>query len=160
MEACSPSDQFRHLVTPQTDVTPVGYDGAAANSHCRLQIGQELLFWSHLLMHGRWKACLHWPQTTGQLSPGYLYPGAAPSKGIWQMPHTSSSRFHVHNATECHRLMVTFILGALPPYSALIPVSYTHLRAHETPEHLVCRLLLEKKKKKNITSISHSLTPV
>eukprot|EP00658_Telonema_sp_P-2_P068424 TRINITY_DN57353_c0_g1_i1.p1 TRINITY_DN57353_c0_g1~~TRINITY_DN57353_c0_g1_i1.p1 ORF type:complete len:106 (+),score=17.93 TRINITY_DN57353_c0_g1_i1:99-416(+) len=26
------------------------------------------------------------------------------------------------------------------------PVSYTHLRAHETPEHLVCRLLLEKKK--------------
>src|SRR5678815_5916338 len=28
------------------------------------------------------------------------------------------------------------------------PVSYTHLRAHETPEHLVCRLLLEKKNKK------------
>src|SRR5674536_148331 len=25
-------------------------------------------------------------------------------------------------------------------------VSYTHLRAHETPEHLVCRLLLEKTK--------------
>src|SRR5678815_5830999 len=24
---------------------------------------------------------------------------------------------------------------------ASIPVSYTHLRAHETPEHLVCRLL-------------------
>src|SRR5678816_3396421 len=29
-------------------------------------------------------------------------------------------------------------------------VSYTHLRAHETPEHLVCRLLLEKKKNKRI----------
>ena len=28
----------------------------------------------------------------------------------------------------------------------VLPVSYTHLRAHETPEHLVCRLLLEKKK--------------
>ena len=27
-------------------------------------------------------------------------------------------------------------------------VSYTHLRAHETPEHLVCRLLLEKKDKR------------
>ena len=27
------------------------------------------------------------------------------------------------------------------------PVSYTHLRAHETPEHIVCRLLPEKKKK-------------
>ena len=25
-------------------------------------------------------------------------------------------------------------------------VSYTHLRAHATPEHLVCRLLFEKKK--------------
>ena len=31
---------------------------------------------------------------------------------------------------------------------ALKPVSYTHLRAHETPEHLVCRLLPEKKNKK------------
>ena len=29
---------------------------------------------------------------------------------------------------------------------AYVTVSYTHLRAHETPEHLVCRLLLEKKK--------------
>ena len=28
----------------------------------------------------------------------------------------------------------------------LKPVSYTHLRAHETREDLVCRLLLEKKK--------------
>ena len=26
------------------------------------------------------------------------------------------------------------------------PVSYTHLRAHETDSYLVCRLLLEKKK--------------
>ena len=26
------------------------------------------------------------------------------------------------------------------------PDSYTHLRAHETAEHLVCRLLIEKKK--------------
>eukprot|EP00658_Telonema_sp_P-2_P019277 TRINITY_DN17595_c0_g1_i1.p1 TRINITY_DN17595_c0_g1~~TRINITY_DN17595_c0_g1_i1.p1 ORF type:complete len:197 (-),score=20.42 TRINITY_DN17595_c0_g1_i1:115-705(-) len=31
-----------------------------------------------------------------------------------------------------------------------LPVSYTHLRAHETPEHLVCRLLLEKKKNNKI----------
>ncbi|MHA6497606.1 hypothetical protein ACX3VG_12530 [Escherichia coli] len=27
---------------------------------------------------------------------------------------------------------------------SLIPVSYTHLRAHETRRHRVCRLLLEK----------------
>src|SRR5450756_2709562 len=32
--------------------------------------------------------------------------------------------------------------------TALGAVSYTHLRAHETRHDLVCRLLLEKKKKK------------
>ena len=42
----------------------------------------------------------------------------------------------------------------------LVPVSYTHLRAHETPEHLVCRLLLEKKKTvKAILSSSYSSEP-
>ena len=30
---------------------------------------------------------------------------------------------------------------------ASVPVSYTHLRAHETGRNLVCRLLLEKKKR-------------
>src|SRR5664279_5722877 len=30
--------------------------------------------------------------------------------------------------------------------STQVPVSYTHLRAHETDSYLVCRLLLEKKK--------------
>src|SRR5450756_257134 len=35
---------------------------------------------------------------------------------------------------------------APPTYNInLIPVSYTHLRAHETRHDLVCRLLLEKK---------------
>ncbi len=34
-----------------------------------------------------------------------------------------------------------------PDGRALTPVSYTHLRAHETVLDLVCRLLLEKKNK-------------
>ena len=34
----------------------------------------------------------------------------------------------------------------------LVPVSYTHLRAHETVLDLVCRLLLEKKKHPNNTT--------
>src|SRR5665647_3867203 len=34
------------------------------------------------------------------------------------------------------------------------PVSYTHLRAHETDSYLVCRLLLEKKK--NILTTSET----
>ena len=34
------------------------------------------------------------------------------------------------------------------------PVSYTHLRAHETVLDIVCRLLLEKKKKQTSASAS------
>src|SRR5665811_2486693 len=34
------------------------------------------------------------------------------------------------------------------------PVSYTHLRAHETVLDLVCRLLLEKKKKNTTQNIT------
>ena len=37
-------------------------------------------------------------------------------------------------------------------------VSYTHLRAHETPEHLVCRLLLEKNNKN--TKLQHHVTTI
>src|SRR5660397_126490 len=37
----------------------------------------------------------------------------------------------------------------------LVPVSYTHLRAHETKANLVCRLLLEKKKKKRTIAIKN-----
>ena len=33
------------------------------------------------------------------------------------------------------------------------PVSYTHLRAHETGRNLVCRLLLEKKKKQDTIQV-------
>ena len=40
----------------------------------------------------------------------------------------------------------TEALCVVPMQRGVQPVSYTHLRAHETPEHLVCRLLLEKKK--------------
>ena len=36
-------------------------------------------------------------------------------------------------------------------------VSYTHLRAHETGRNLVCRLLLEKKKKKNKNNTIHNI---
>ena len=50
-------------------------------------------------------------------------------------------------ATTSHHLNILRTNGVL--ISKRHAVSYTHLRAHETPEHLVCRLLLEKKKKQN-----------
>src|SRR5678815_1309006 len=55
-------------------------------------------------------------------------------------------------ATDAHQHQHASTRSTAPPSSsprrpsARPPaVSYTHLRAHETPEHLVCRLLLEKK---------------
>src|SRR5665648_43991 len=45
---------------------------------------------------------------------------------------------------QCSRITLLFVL----PFHWNNPVSYTHLRAHETRHDLVCRLLLEKKKKK------------
>src|SRR5680860_633090 len=41
-----------------------------------------------------------------------------------------------------------------PPGPA--PVSYTHLRAHETDSYLVCRLLLEKKNKPTTPTTQHT----
>src|SRR5678815_962259 len=51
---------------------------------------------------------------------------------------------------SCHTIQSLSmpLCDLMRPCRCPYPVSYTHLRAHETPEHLVCRLLLEKKKKK------------
>ena len=40
-----------------------------------------------------------------------------------------------------------------------VPVSYTHLRAHETVLDLVCRLLLEKKKEEKKKNTKNKKTP-
>ena len=45
---------------------------------------------------------------------------------------------------SCHFIAVSAWLIMKSNYKS-IPVSYTHLRAHETCADLVCRLLLEKK---------------
>eukprot|EP00658_Telonema_sp_P-2_P069495 TRINITY_DN58778_c0_g1_i1.p1 TRINITY_DN58778_c0_g1~~TRINITY_DN58778_c0_g1_i1.p1 ORF type:complete len:112 (+),score=16.66 TRINITY_DN58778_c0_g1_i1:65-400(+) len=55
-----------------------------------------------------------------------------------------------HTITVVNSLVSSFnnqLMWMLVLLTTLTTVSYTHLRAHETPEHLVCRLLLEKKKK-------------
>ena len=47
-------------------------------------------------------------------------------------------------------------MSLLERNGALWPVSYTHLRAHETVLELVCRLLLEKK---HCYYAQHSVSP-
>src|SRR5678816_4378646 len=60
------------------------------------------------------------------------------------------SQFHTESpGTESRCAYLRKLRSRCPSCRAYGPVSYTHLRAHETPEHLVCRLLLEKKKKNN-----------
>ena len=47
-------------------------------------------------------------------------------------------------------IISSFMLIISEIWIGVLSVSYTHLRAHETGRNLVCRLLLEKKKKKII----------
>jgi len=60
------------------------------------------------------------------------YPGGLKSVSFEEMMQTHPTRVIEHA-----------VKGMLPHNR---PVSYTHLRAHETLRYLVCRLLLEKKK--------------
>ena len=53
----------------------------------------------------------------------------------------------------CLSLIGVVLVPLLPV--KLAPVSYTHLRAHETDSYLVCRLLLEKKKKTNRKCVTY-----
>src|SRR5450756_2719867 len=50
-----------------------------------------------------------------------------------------------------------YICGSAPSAEGSQSVSYTHLRAHETRHDLVCRLLLEKKKKNTTNKTTRSL---
>ena len=66
----------------------------------------------------------------------------AETVGLWFLNHKL-----VIPPDRMYAANVVFQLSLLSFVMSLLstPVSYTHLRAHETPEHLVCRLLLEKK---------------
>src|SRR5678815_5740593 len=61
----------------------------------------------------------------------------------WSWP----DRMHRKAWSFSPELKNAFMLSAqirqVPRTRSSTSVSYTHLRAHETPEHLVCRLLLE-----------------
>ena len=57
----------------------------------------------------------------------------------------SASRQDYASGTELLARAALAFIGVVAMLAWLQPVSYTHLRAHETVLDLVCRLLLEKK---------------
>ena len=65
--------------------------------------------------------------------------------GLALLFYTTNGPF---NAYEAYLFSVHMLAHML--LTMLIPVSYTHLRAHETVLDLVCRLLLEKKHKETV----------
>eukprot|EP00658_Telonema_sp_P-2_P045434 TRINITY_DN33394_c0_g1_i1.p1 TRINITY_DN33394_c0_g1~~TRINITY_DN33394_c0_g1_i1.p1 ORF type:complete len:205 (-),score=37.74 TRINITY_DN33394_c0_g1_i1:106-720(-) len=76
---------------------------------------------------------------------------------VWVLDDNSMMLEPLYGPFETFRtryeIVITGLLDTVPAFRdpllnvESVAVSYTHLRAHETPEHLVCRLLLEKKKK-------------
>ena len=69
-------------------------------------------------------------------------------------------RFYVNTLRSIPLVMVILWFFLLIPLligrpMGAEPVSYTHLRAHETVLDLVCRLLLEKKKNRQGTDAYH-----
>src|SRR5678815_4457985 len=62
-----------------------------------------------------------------------IFPRMQQGGRLFYLGAGTSGRLGILDASECP-----------PTYGVphgLVTVSYTHLRAHETPEHLVCRLL-------------------
>src|SRR5678816_2312069 len=56
---------------------------------------------------------------------------------------TYNKLFTMHGVIMVFLVLIPSIPATLGNFLIPMTVSYTHLRAHETPEHLVCRLLLE-----------------
>src|SRR5450756_2857841 len=68
------------------------------------------------------------------------------SCNLLSKPFFAVITYHLRQKTFIHRRQPLRCGDPAADIHAHIPVSYTHLRAHETRHDLVCRLLLEKKK--------------
>ena len=74
------------------------------------------------------------------------------SKMSIQLNNLSSSKFTLGTVIDKRlttRLQEISNTASKAVETIPVPVSYTHLRAHETDSYLVCRLLLEKKNNQN-----------
>ena len=67
------------------------------------------------------------------------------SDKLYFEPLTLEDVMNVIDLEQPKGVVVQF--GGQTAINLAAPVSYTHLRAHETDSYIVCRLLLEKKKK-------------
>ena len=83
-----------------------------------------------------------------------LYPGSRKNA----LEHLDCANLNGFNTitTGCQILIGDGLRGT-DEVEVPVPVSYTHLRAHETRHDLVCRLLLEKKKKKKLQRTSYAV---
>src|SRR5678816_3395336 len=105
--------------------------------------------YDHKNVESKWYA--HWVQA-GAFKPAE---GVAPYFSMVIPPPNVTGSLHMGHALNntlqdilCrYKRMDGYRVLWVPGTDHAGTVSYTHLRAHETPEHLVCRLLLEKKKK-------------
>src|SRR5450756_1997413 len=92
--------------------------------------------------------------------PTRCWPTASSSLNSWaacapgRTPSTTACCGTTRYCSMTETILVTGGCGFIG--SCFIPVSYTHLRAHETRHDLVCRLLLEKKKKNKNTQIKQT----
>src|SRR5450756_1689073 len=87
----------------------------------------------------------------GKKSADYLNTGEWSKKAISEAKKFCAVNVVATGADRNFSYIPAFNTWQRDPNAAYLhytPVSYTHLRAHETRHDLVCRLLLEKKKKK------------
>src|SRR5665647_3651994 len=73
--------------------------------------------------------------------PAHARPATSPSEPRPTRPFVSGCLREHHHSTSLS------VPSEIRTWRCARAVSYTHLRAHETDSYLVCRLLLEKKKK-------------
>src|SRR5450756_202517 len=93
------------------------------------------------------------PQETASRRQSPLFHVISPTPPIHSEEPVSITRFVIKkediDRTAWQQVLVEADQKLCSVYGRLFyPVSYTHLRAHETRHDLVCRLLLEKKKHK------------
>ena len=119
----------------------------------------QILEYLYILVSGRIKSCRTTANGTTVLS-AFSNPITVTGEVEFLNHHEVTNDVYALKNTVCFRISVAqyedillhdlifmrYLARTLS--NRLYPVSYTHLRAHETGRNLVCRLLLEKKKKK------------